>query len=178
MDVSLYPRFVLSAWPRSGEGSFSLSTLLRQSNRSDSNSRTSHCFFNSANFTLDVPRYTQIQETYGDDLPSVGEIAQGMGEMLGRFHWRSGYDGRRCRWGHVLVLVSCLHRRRNSHRPSHSYTFSNASVGQVKSSCPMFVKLLINLANQYQLIMFIVHETLHLKIHTGVIFFPWSLYQE
>jgi len=51
-------------------------------------------FFNSTNFPLDIPRYTQLQEAYGGDLPSVGEIAQGMGEMLGRFHWRSGYDGR------------------------------------------------------------------------------------
>ncbi|KAF8223692.1 hypothetical protein L208DRAFT_1445244 [Tricholoma matsutake] len=52
-------------------------------------------FFNSANFPLDVSRYRQLLDTAkGDDYPSLDEIATGMGEILGRLHWRSGYDGR------------------------------------------------------------------------------------
>jgi hypothetical protein len=52
-------------------------------------------FFNSANFPLDVSRYRQLLDSArGDDLPSLDEIATGMGEMLGRMHWRCGFDGR------------------------------------------------------------------------------------
>ena len=32
--------------------------------------------------------------TKGDDYPSSDEIAIGMGQMVGRLHWRSKYDGR------------------------------------------------------------------------------------
>ncbi|KAF8513426.1 hypothetical protein BU17DRAFT_53305 [Hysterangium stoloniferum] len=52
-------------------------------------------FFNSANFPLDVARYTQVLSSVtSTTLPSVEEIATGMGEMLGRLHWLAGYDGR------------------------------------------------------------------------------------
>ena len=54
-------------------------------------------FFNSANFPLDVSRYRKLLEVTveGDCVyPSVEDIAYGMGEMLGRLHWRAGYDGR------------------------------------------------------------------------------------
>ncbi|KAF8329248.1 hypothetical protein F5887DRAFT_1005001 [Amanita rubescens] len=52
-------------------------------------------FFNSANFPLDVSRYSQMTEVaHVDDYPNVDEIAHGMGEMLGLLHWRAGYDGR------------------------------------------------------------------------------------
>ncbi|KAF8513438.1 hypothetical protein BU17DRAFT_28489, partial [Hysterangium stoloniferum] len=51
-------------------------------------------FFNSANFPLDVARYTQVLSTVtSTTLPSVKKIATGMGEMLGRLHWWAGYDG-------------------------------------------------------------------------------------
>jgi hypothetical protein len=52
-------------------------------------------FFNSANFPLDVSRYRQLLDSAkGGDYPSLDEIATGMGEMLGRLHWRCGFDGR------------------------------------------------------------------------------------
>jgi len=52
-------------------------------------------FFNSANFPLDVSRYLQLLDSHkGGDYPSLDEIATGMGEMLGRLHWRCGFDGR------------------------------------------------------------------------------------
>ena len=54
-------------------------------------------FFNSANFPLDVNRYRMIKESdHADECgyPDVQEIVFGMGEMLGRFHWRAGYDAR------------------------------------------------------------------------------------
>ena len=52
-------------------------------------------FFNSANFPLDVPRYRRMQEaSYIDGYPTVGDVAYGMGEMLGHLHWHGGYDGR------------------------------------------------------------------------------------
>ncbi|KDR65770.1 hypothetical protein GALMADRAFT_162381 [Galerina marginata CBS 339.88] len=54
-------------------------------------------FFNSANFPLDVARYTQLANVLAkdpqDDYPTVDEIAHGMGEMLGRLH-SQGYDAR------------------------------------------------------------------------------------
>lgn len=46
---------------------------------------------------LDVSRYRKLLEAVveGDRIyPSVEDIAYGMGEMLGRLHWRAGYDGR------------------------------------------------------------------------------------
>jgi hypothetical protein len=53
-------------------------------------------FFNSANFPLDVPRYSRMLEAapHVDDYPTVDDIVCGMGEMLGYLHWRVGYDGR------------------------------------------------------------------------------------
>lgn len=52
-------------------------------------------FFNSANFPLDVSRYRRMQEdTHVDEYSTVDDIVHGMGEMLGRLHWRGGYDGR------------------------------------------------------------------------------------
>jgi len=52
-------------------------------------------FFNSSNFPLDVSRYSRMLETaHVDDYPTVDDIAWGMGEMLCRLHWCSGYDGR------------------------------------------------------------------------------------
>jgi hypothetical protein len=56
-------------------------------------------FFNSANFPLDVSRYRELLKvTLADDCvyPSVEDITFGMGEMLGRLHWRAGYDGGIC----------------------------------------------------------------------------------
>jgi hypothetical protein len=51
-------------------------------------------FFNSANFPLDVSRYRQLLDAAkGDDYPSLDEVATDMGEMLGRLHWCSGFDG-------------------------------------------------------------------------------------
>ena len=52
-------------------------------------------FFNSANFPLDVSRYRRMVEALDVlDYPTVDDIVYGMGEMLGRLHWRGGYDGR------------------------------------------------------------------------------------
>jgi hypothetical protein len=54
-------------------------------------------FFNSANFPLDVSRYRKLLEVAVEGncvYPSVEDIAYSMGEMLGRLHWRAGYDGR------------------------------------------------------------------------------------
>ena len=54
-------------------------------------------FFNSANFPLDVSRYRKLLEVTEESdcvYSSVKDIAYGMGEMLGRLHWRAGYDGR------------------------------------------------------------------------------------
>lgn len=54
-------------------------------------------FFNSANFPLDVDRYQMIKALdHADECgyPDVQEIVFGMGEMLGRLHWRAGYDAR------------------------------------------------------------------------------------
>src|ERR1700761_3471728 len=52
-------------------------------------------FFNSANFPLDVSRYTLMSDQgNANNYPRVDEIVHGMGEMLGRLHWRGGYDGR------------------------------------------------------------------------------------
>ena len=52
-------------------------------------------FFNSANFPLDVSRYSRVLEAgHVNDYPTVDDIVYGMGEMLGRLHWRGGYDGR------------------------------------------------------------------------------------
>jgi len=52
-------------------------------------------FFNSANFPLDLARYNQVLAAVPDaGLPAPEAISHGMGEMLGRLHWRAGYDGR------------------------------------------------------------------------------------
>jgi len=49
-------------------------------------------FFNSANFPLDVARYETLCQS--GDLSPVGDVAYGMGEMIGRIHWRGGFDAR------------------------------------------------------------------------------------
>jgi hypothetical protein len=52
-------------------------------------------FFNSSNFPLDVSRYRRLLEAaHVDDNLTVEDIVYVMGEMLGRLHWRGGYDGR------------------------------------------------------------------------------------
>lgn len=54
-------------------------------------------FFNSENFPLDPVRYRrlqQLQELSTRGLSILEEVAYGMGEMLGRIHWRGGYDAR------------------------------------------------------------------------------------
>ena len=54
-----------------------------------------HRFFNSSNFPLDVGRYQKVvnaDET--GSYPDVEDIAYGMGEMLGRLHGCTGYEGR------------------------------------------------------------------------------------
>lgn len=50
-------------------------------------------FFNSANFPLDIARYQRIA-ALSKGFPIVEDIAYGMGQMLGRLHWRAGYDAR------------------------------------------------------------------------------------
>jgi len=51
--------------------------------------------FDSANFPLDLARYNQVLAAVPDaGLPAPEAISHGMGEMLGRLHWRAGYDGR------------------------------------------------------------------------------------
>ncbi|KAL6300363.1 hypothetical protein BKA93DRAFT_536326 [Sparassis latifolia] len=50
-------------------------------------------FVNTANFPLDVVRYRLMTEQL-PGLQTVEEVAFGMGEMLGRLHWRGGYDAR------------------------------------------------------------------------------------
>ena len=44
------------------------------------------------NFPMDTKRFGVTVEG-GCVYPSVGDIAYGMGEMLGRLHWLAGYDG-------------------------------------------------------------------------------------
>lgn len=49
-------------------------------------------FVNPKNFLLDQHRYSRLSEAFGFDPPE--EVAKGMGEMLARIHWTTGYDGR------------------------------------------------------------------------------------
>jgi hypothetical protein len=55
-------------------------------------------FVNTNNFLLDVQRYEWLRATLNDkmqlDLSSAEEVALEMGEMLGKIHWRGGYDAR------------------------------------------------------------------------------------
>ena len=51
-------------------------------------------FANSTNFPLDVARYESLMAAYPDFEYSPEDIARGMGETLGRIHFRVGYDGR------------------------------------------------------------------------------------
>jgi len=55
-------------------------------------------FVNTNNFPLDVQRHEWLRASLDDkmqlDLPSAEKVALEMGEMLGRIHWRAGYDVR------------------------------------------------------------------------------------
>lgn len=51
-------------------------------------------FFNSENFPLDVARYTHLRDSSDVEFPELSEVAEGIGEMLGRFHFIGGYNAR------------------------------------------------------------------------------------
>lgn len=53
-------------------------------------------FFNSANFPIDLARYTTLAKTL--DLADIKEVIAGMGDMLARLHWRGNSDGRDIEW--------------------------------------------------------------------------------
>ncbi|KAH9850602.1 hypothetical protein C2E23DRAFT_861121 [Lenzites betulinus] len=62
--------------------------LLRQSYRPSR-------FVNSANFPLDINRYTAlVAQSDADTLSPLEDVAAGMGAILSRIHWQVGYDGR------------------------------------------------------------------------------------
>ncbi|KAJ7270876.1 hypothetical protein C8J57DRAFT_1179872 [Mycena rebaudengoi] len=50
-------------------------------------------FFNTTNFPLDEARYENLRGAVAD-LHTLGEVAQGMGEMLARLHFRDHVDAR------------------------------------------------------------------------------------
>ncbi len=51
-------------------------------------------FFNTENFPLDEDRYGLLYSAFPGCLPSVHEVAWGMGEMLARLHYRASVDAR------------------------------------------------------------------------------------
>ncbi|KAL7278751.1 hypothetical protein ACG7TL_007756 [Trametes sanguinea] len=49
---------------------------------------------NPNNFPIDVARYQLLAQQLPNDIPSIEDVAAGMGEMLSRIHWNAGYDAR------------------------------------------------------------------------------------
>ncbi|OJT08508.1 hypothetical protein TRAPUB_582 [Trametes pubescens] len=47
-----------------------------------------------SNFPIDVARYHLLLDNLAEDLLPKEVVAEGMGEMLSRIHWKAGYDAR------------------------------------------------------------------------------------